>query len=820
MDPLLRPTSARYETTPEAGPSMIPHSAINMGAQTASSSSSTPTSISARRRHSNSLTDDGLTEDRIDDLEGHGKTYDEGEDAMEMDTFLPHSRHREGDEAGEDKRGIADDERSDDPLLLVKRAVPESDDPTLPALTFRAVVIGSFFSALGASVAQLFFYKSNSPGFSAYFVILISLPLGRWMAKNLPDVTVRLPLIGAFSLNPGDFSIKEHLLIAIIASSGATSAYASDILNIQVLFFNQRMNAISSLTLLLTTQLLGFGFAGLVHNLLVKTPTMIFPWTLVSTSLFHTLHGKESVDMRKRLRFFVLAFLGVFCYQFLPALMAPTLSSIAVLCMFGNGNETMRILGSGYKGLGLLNFSFDWTAAGTSGPLFQPWWAALNYYTGFGLMMWIIMPVLYFVINFWDAQSFPSILGSTLFTATKPRKKFDVASVLRPDNMLDWDKWEKEGPIRLTPYFALSYGISFAILTSMLTHVFLWHWKDIKRALWSKQIQYDDYHNRAMRNYEEVPRSWYLTTLLVSLGAATILVAFAPLQLPVWGLFMSVAIALVFLVPVGIIKAVSDTGVGLNVITEFIAGYVLPGRPIANVTIKCLGYMSMSQALNLVADMKLAMYMKIPPKHMFAAQMLGTVIGCVVNYIVLSFVLSPASGYLPYLSGEVEDPTGQWDGRKVHLFYSASIIWGAIGPATFFQGSYRTLYWGFFLGAVAPIPFYLVQKRFGPQLSKRGLDLSKVAFPIFLHGCNESPQVPTNILISGFAASYLSQKWAREKRPKWFAKYNYVLSAALDAGTSINALVVFGLSVTVLKVVPMPHWWLNPAKDAEYCTAT
>lgn len=228
----------------------------------------------------------------------------------------------------------------------------------------------------------------------------------------------------------------------------------------------------------------------------------------------------------------------------------------------------------------------------------------------------------------------------------------------------------------------------------------------------------------------------------------------------------------------------------------------------------------MSQALSLVADMKLALYMKIPPKHMFAAQMLGTVIGCIVNYLVLSFVLSPASGYIPYLSGEVEDPTGQWDGRKVGIFYSASIVWGAVGPANFFQGSYRSLYWGFLLGAVAPVPFYLVQKRFGPQLSKRGVDLSKVAFPIFLHGCNESPQVPTNIIISGFAASFLSQKWAREKRPKWFAKYNYVLSAALDAGASINALVVFVLSVTILKVLPMPHWWLNPAKDAEYCSVS
>lgn len=59
----------------------------------------------------------------------------------------------------------------------------------------------------------------------------------------------------------------------------------------------------------------------------------------------------------------------------------------------------------------------------------------------------------------------------------------------------------------------------------------------------------------------------------------------------VWGLLLAVGIALLFLIPVGVIKAVSDTGIGLNVITEFVAGLLLPGKPIANVCFKCYGYM-------------------------------------------------------------------------------------------------------------------------------------------------------------------------------------------------------------------------------------
>ena len=158
---------------------------------------------------------------------------------------------------------------------------------------------------------QLFFYKSNSPSFSSYFVILVSLPIGRWMARTLPKRRVHF-FRWSFDLNPGPFSIKEHLLIGVLSSSGASSAYASDIINIQELYFNQHMGIISSLTLLITTQTLGFGFAGLVHDLLVKPVAMIFPGTLVTTTMFYTLHDRKSSDTKARLQFFAMCFIAMF----------------------------------------------------------------------------------------------------------------------------------------------------------------------------------------------------------------------------------------------------------------------------------------------------------------------------------------------------------------------------------------------------------------------------------------------------------------------------------------------------------------------------
>ena len=107
----------------------------------------------------------------------------------------------------------------------------------------------------------------------------------------------------------------------------------------------------------------------------------------------------------------------------------------------------------------------------------------------------------------------------------------------------------------------------FSILTSMITHVFLWHRKDIKRALFYPPK--DDVHNRLMQAYHNVPTSWYMSVLAVSMiGSIWLITANDSLQLPIWGFFLAVIIGLVFLVPVGVLKAVSDTSIGLNVITE------------------------------------------------------------------------------------------------------------------------------------------------------------------------------------------------------------------------------------------------------------
>jgi hypothetical protein len=83
---------------------------------------------------------------------------------------------------------------------------------------------------------------------------------------------------------------------------------------------------------------------------------------------------------------------------------------------------------------------------------------------------------------------------------------------------------------------------------------------------------------------------------------------------------------------------------GLNVITELIIGYMYPGRPLANITFKTYGYISMSQAIMFLSDFKLGHYMKIPPKSMFVVQVninLKLIRQSLSHDSLLDFPLSP-----------------------------------------------------------------------------------------------------------------------------------------------------------------------------------
>ena len=187
-------------------------------------------------------------------------------------------------------------------------------------------------------------------------------PLGKLWARLCPSVR-----ICGHSLNPGPFSMKEHVRFyqssffkisdiftgpgncdgkrrcpdGLCCTSVSPTTHIdlrqnvqSDIIAVQRVYYNQRFafsctsNIILTQTainlmgvdrwmLVISTQLIGFSMGGIARRFLVSPPSMIWPNTLVQCALFNTLHSQEYSGIGEhrdrgvsRERYFVYIFLG------------------------------------------------------------------------------------------------------------------------------------------------------------------------------------------------------------------------------------------------------------------------------------------------------------------------------------------------------------------------------------------------------------------------------------------------------------------------------------------------------------------------------
>ncbi|XP_019415634.1 PREDICTED: oligopeptide transporter 5-like [Lupinus angustifolius] len=696
------------------------------------------------------------------------------------------------------KLGITDEnnEIDDNPIEQVRLTVSIKDDPTQPALTFRTWVLGLASCVLLAFVNQFFGYRTNPLGISSVAAQIVTLPLGKLMAATLPTKSIHVPLTKwSFSLNPGPFSMKEHALITILASCGSSGVYAIGIITIVKAFYHRSINPIAGFMLALSTQLLGYGWAGIFRKFLVDSPYMWWPANLVQVSLFRTFHEKEKrpVGGYTKLQFFILVFVASFAYYIVPGYFFQGLSAISIVCLIWKNSITAQQIGSGMYGLGIGSFSLDWNAVSgfLGSPLAVPGFAIINMLVGYVVVMYLVIPIFYWN-NIYDAKKFPFVSSRT-FDSTGAR--YNVTRILNTKNFdIDMDSYNNYSKLHLSVIFALNYGLSFATLTATLSHVALFHGKTIWN-LWKKTtsttVKGDnegDVHTRIMKkNYEQVPEWWFVSILALMIVMSLVACeGFGKqLQLPWWGFLLSLGIALVFTLPIGVIQATTNMQTGLNVITELIIGFLYPGKPLANVAFKTYGYISMAQALGFIGDFKLGHYMKIPPKSMFIAQLVGTIVGSTVQFGTAWWLLTSIKN----ICDETLLPEGSpWTCPGDTVFYNASIIWGVVGPQRMFtkDGVYPELNWFFLIGVLAPVPVWLLARKFP---NHKWIEL--INMPIIFGGAGGIPPARSvNYTMWGIVGIFFNF-YVYRKFKAWWARYTYILAAALDAGIAFTGVLLY-----------------------------
>ncbi|KAF9275129.1 hypothetical protein BGZ68_000110 [Mortierella alpina] len=646
------------------------------------------------------------------------------------------------------------EEEDDSPIEEVRVTVSNVDDTSLPYNTFRMWFLGLLWTCIISFVNQFFYLRQTTISIGYSVVALLSLPMGHCMARVLP--TRQFSIFGwSFSLNPGPFSIKEHVLIGTMVACNSGTAYAVDIVILQKIWYNSEKPFVAGMFLVLTTQITGFAIAGVIRRFLVRPAHVIWPSTLVTASLVRSLHAMHAMQ------------------------------------------DDL----TGSNGLGIGVIALDWSAASAYvAPLVTPWFAQVNILVGFILVTYIMVPWAYYT-NLWHSKNFP-IVTAVLFK--EDGSEYNKTAVLNSKGLLDETAYLAYGPLRMDSFFALTYGIGFAGLTATVMHVALYNGSEIVERWKSARAENEDIHSRLMRVYPEVPDWWYGLLFIVTL-ALSFITCMVWDYMPWWALILAMMIAVFFVLPVGIVQAVTNQQPGLNIVTEYVIGYMLPGHAIANITFKTYGYIVNVQALNFVSDLKLGHYMKIPPQVMFMAQLVSSVFSCIINLGTATWLIKTRPN--------VCTPEGYpFTCRSTKTFYSASIIWGAIGPARVFGNKDGALYgpvqWGFLVGALLPLLSWMLAKKFTNVTW-----LKYVHWPVLLAATsNMPPALPymyTNGLFLGFIFAFLLRRY----RYGWWSRYNYLTSAALDTGVAISGLVIF-FAIQSWDG-GFPYWWGNP-EDGNY----
>ncbi|TFY51053.1 hypothetical protein EVG20_g11190 [Dentipellis fragilis] len=762
--------------------------------------SAATTGVSSREVHVSLEDKEFASDDRLPKLKRGSSGFSEGSSALD---------------GGLEELGVdADDSRSikmefdfdaveeeDSPFPEVRASVSNIDDPEMPAMTLRMWVVGLLLCMTGSAMNVFFNFRAPAPSVVPLMLLLVAHPLGKLAAFSLPITVYRLPrFLGSyeFSLNPGPWNIKEHVLVFIMANVAIGPPYALNAIVVSEVYYHYDMGFWFSVVLVLATQATGFGLAGLCRRFLVWPASMVWPQNLVACTLLNTLHAEddEGVGGMTRYRYFLYVVCGAFFFFFFPGFIFQALSVFSWICWIWPNNIPVNQIFGVQTGLGLSVLTFDWTRITWVGsPLMIPWWAEVHVFVGFVAFYWIMTPIMYYT-NTWSLAHFPMF-------ANEPYDRFgnvyDVSRVMQADSTFNLTAYNEYSPLYMPASYATTYLLAFTLLTCVIVHTLLYHGRNVLTGLKRMKIEKDDIHAKLMRNYPEVPDWWYAAAFVFFFCLMIVGMEVWHTKVPVWALLLAIALPVTYILPSGFIYAMTGQGITLNLLAQIVPGTLLPGNPLANMVFKGYAIQTLTEATSFVQDLKLGHYVKVPPRATFMVQLVATVLAAFLQVGVKMWIFSNVKDICdPDQKDQLVCPHNQ-------VYFTASAIWGLIGPSRQFgKGSiYRPELYAIAIGAVLPIPFWLYQRKYPQSWAKA------ISTPIFLNGVSYIPPATGINYSAWFAVGFVFQFLIRKRNFAWWSKFNYVTSAGLDSGTAVSLIFIFFTLQFPKNGSLAINWWGN-----------
>ena len=257
------------------------------------------------------------------------------------------------------------------PYPQVRASVPATDDTSLSINTPRMWALSLLCAFLGSATNLFFSLRYPSVAITPVIALVVVHPLGRIWDNILkrsddpaetfkngdlamrgksqkPTSTATFGSKLRLWLAQGKWNEKEHACVYISSNVSFGFAFATDVIVEQSKFYHQDPGIIYQLLLTVSTQILGYAFAGITRRFLVRPPSMIWPGTLMSTAMFTTMHSSENKSANgwvvSRWKFFLFVWSGAFAWYFLPGLLVPALSYFSVITWFAPNNVVIANL--------------------------------------------------------------------------------------------------------------------------------------------------------------------------------------------------------------------------------------------------------------------------------------------------------------------------------------------------------------------------------------------------------------------------------------------------------------------------------------------
>ncbi|KAJ5891674.1 uncharacterized protein N7473_007902 [Penicillium subrubescens] len=352
---------------------------------------------------------------------------------------------------------------------IITHVIHVDDDPTLSPWTFRMFFIGLGLSGFGAVLQETIYFKPQV--ISVMFLTVLAQTLGTAMSTFIP----RKGPIGRF-LNPFPWNRTEH------------TAAVSGISCIGLCFYGGYPNQVAGIFITLSSQLIGYGVAGIMRTVLVNPTKMLYPINLPITTVMETLH-KPKAETKQRFQVFWLVFVAVFCWEWFPEVLhLPTLSAVSIFCLANQNSLVFTNLfggSQGNEGMGLLSVCFDWNNIARFGsPLWMPLQTLINSFIGY-LGGIAISMVLYYG-NVWRAMDFP-FMSQLLYDQSSNSTsyvQYDEAAIMNADFTVNSPLVDQTGAPYLTATYVNYLITSNAGLTATIVHMLLWNYAEVSLG-WS-----------------------------------------------------------------------------------------------------------------------------------------------------------------------------------------------------------------------------------------------------------------------------------------------------------------------------------------------